>query len=313
MGATYANGQVPSSALVVFNSGTTRHVIGGEVVIEQWQWMTTPGTYAKHLALVALAKRNTGKTLQPSAGFSFYRPLDAQDLARRLFGNGAAIRGTSSHGGYWERRDTMAIDYHNWSTVYGGDRAAWYRDVRAVGLEPGLISRERGYPDEPWHVIDFAPYRAVPAGIGATPFEPPVNLEDEMITISGAGRPWAVIGGVPFGAQKIDNPADQKWAGDISSKVLSGLTTEKYDAYVRIATGGLHIDQVPTVGTEVWGHNVTGVVGGLNAAAMLAQIHATVLGIKDAEGVVDVGGLADRLKAALGGVVADELAKRLTS
>lgn len=189
----WKNGEIPLKELHVFNTGRTIHNVNGKKYVEDWVQATTPGTYQKHLALVALAKRNRGRTLQASPGFSFYRPLAAQDFARFLFGNGAARRGTSSHGGWWEGRETMAIDYHNWSEVYGGDRAAWYADVRAVGLTPGMISPARGYPDEPWHVIDLEPRRAVPAGGGATSFNPaPATLpeEEEMSEIisSSAGQ-----------------------------------------------------------------------------------------------------------------------------
>lgn len=182
--ARYPNGQIPDSVLHRFNSGRTVHWKDGRQIVEDWFWALTPGTYQKHLALVALAKRNTGRNLQLSAGFSCYRNLYGQAIARTLHGNGAARVGTSSHGGVWEGRDTLAMDYHNWSSVYGGSRARWYADVRAVGLTPGMIEPSRGYPDEPWHVIDFDPWRAVPAGGGATPFpfpkpEPEPARKDE--------------------------------------------------------------------------------------------------------------------------------------
>lgn len=184
--ARYPNGQIPDSALHRFNAGRTVHWKNGRQIIEDWYWALTPGTYRKHLALVALAKRNTGRNLQLSSGFSCYRPLYGQVIARTLHGNGAATVGTSSHGGVWEGRDTLAMDYHNWASVYDGNRARWFADVRAVGLTPDMISPRRGYPDEPWHVIDFEPWRAVPAGGGATPFplpeaEPePIKKEDDM-------------------------------------------------------------------------------------------------------------------------------------
>lgn len=172
----YPNGQIPESELVIFNRGVTVHTLSnGERITENWYQGLTPGTYQKHRALVAL----TGGRLQVSRGFSCYRPLYGQSIARRLYGNGAASVGTSSHGGYWEGRDTMAIDYGNWSAVYGGNREAFYADCRKVGLSPGLISPGRGYPDEPWHVIDFEPWRAVTAGGGGTPFP----LEEDMGTI----------------------------------------------------------------------------------------------------------------------------------
>lgn len=165
----YSNGYIPGSLLVTFNVGYST----GEGL---WKHQLSPGTYSKHLALVKLARKNTGRTLALSAGWSGYRPYSAQVYAQQRYGRGAATPGTSSHGGFWERRQTLAIDYGNWAYVYGGDRAAFYRDVRAVGLVPGLISVPRGYPDEPWHVVDLDPWAAVPAGSGSA-FVPE---EDDM-------------------------------------------------------------------------------------------------------------------------------------
>lgn len=152
----WRNGYIPESDLVIFKRGYN----GTD---GNWFWGLTPGTYARHLALVALAHEKTGRVLSPSDGWGTYRPYDAQVIARRVFGNGAAVPGTSSHGGFWEGRETLAIDYSNWSFVYGGDRAAFYADCRAVGLTPGMIEPRRGYPDEPWHVIDLNPRSGAPA------------------------------------------------------------------------------------------------------------------------------------------------------
>ena len=163
----YSNGYIPASLLITFNVGWS----AGE---GEWKHQLSPGAYSKHLALVSLARRTTGRTLAISAGWGAYRPYAAQVYARSVHGKGAADPGASSHGGFWERQQTLAIDYGNWSYVYNGDRAAFYRDVRAVGLEPGLISVGRGYPDEPWHVIDKNPWAAgsasgIPAGAMTAP------------------------------------------------------------------------------------------------------------------------------------------------
>ena len=179
MVARYSNGYIPDSALITFNVGYS----AGE---GQWKHQLSPATYAKHLALIALARKNTGRTLQISAGWGAYRPYPAQVYARSVHGNGAAWPGTSSHGGFWEGQQTLAIDYGNWSYVYNGSREAFYRDVRAVGLEPGLISPHRGYPDEPWHVVDKSPWAAgaVPAGGSTAP-----NIEeDDMFTDEDRAR-----------------------------------------------------------------------------------------------------------------------------
>lgn len=165
----WRNGYIPESDLIIFNRG--RNDIDGD-----WYWGLTPATYARHLALVKRAKDRAGRTLEPGDGWSTVRPYDAQVIARRRYGIGAAWPGTSSHGGFWEGQETLAIDYSNWSWVYGGDRSAFYEDCRAVGLAPGMIEPRRGYPDEPWHVIDLNPRVGPgPAATDATPFQ-----EDDM-------------------------------------------------------------------------------------------------------------------------------------
>lgn len=193
----FPNGRVPQDKLITFASGW----LPGEGT---WYHQLPPGTYAKHLTLVALAKRNTGHDLKPTAGWSCYRPLSVQVYAKKVHGIWAATPGTSSHGMFWERIECAAIDYGNWSSVYNGNRANFYRDVRAVGLEPGLISPQRGYPDEPWHVVDKKPWAAGAAtGGGAVPFAPTIDVgpeEDDMKllyvtdSVDGNGVPgWALL------------------------------------------------------------------------------------------------------------------------
>jgi len=101
---------------------------------------------------------------------------------RAVWGNGAAVAGTSSHGGLWEGQQTLATDYGNWADAYArfGGQAAFYADCRAVGLTPGLISKARGYPEEPWHVIDLDPWAPAPAGTTASPF----NLEEFLMSLT---------------------------------------------------------------------------------------------------------------------------------
>lgn len=189
--ARYPNGYIPESALVTFHTGYSP----GE---GNWKWQLPPATYQKHLRLVALALKNTGRTLTLSNGWSGYRPYAAQVRAKAIYGRGAADPGTSSHGGYWEKQDTSAMDYGNWSYVYGGNREAFYRDVRAVGLEPGLISPQRGYPDEPWHVVDKSPYAAVTGGgsgiPGSTTNPKPIipTEDDEMYSIMMNGNQYGI-------------------------------------------------------------------------------------------------------------------------
>lgn len=164
----YSNGEVPERLLITFATGWLP-------VEGTWKHQLPPSSYRKHLALVALAKKNTGRTLKVSEGWGAYRPRRIQVYARKIHGRWAAVPGTSSHGMFWENRQCAATDYGNWGYVYNWDRAAFYRDVRAVGLVPGLISESRGYPDEPWHVVDLDPWAAVPAGGGSF-----VPEEDDM-------------------------------------------------------------------------------------------------------------------------------------
>jgi hypothetical protein len=172
---TYSNGYIPANLLITFASGTN-----GD---GYWEHQLSAGTLAKHRALVARAKQRTGKTLQATPGWSCYRPYKWQVVYRDRYGNGAAVPGTSSHGGVWEGRQTLAIDYHNWATVYGGDQAAFFADARAVGLSPGMIMRSRGYPDEPWHLIDMDPWAPAPASAGSTPFTTASEEDDNMIML----------------------------------------------------------------------------------------------------------------------------------
>jgi hypothetical protein len=186
---TYKNGFIPLDLLVVFFRG--RNDVDGD-----YYHALSPATYARHLALVERARRRTGRKLVISGGWSAYRPYAAQVHAQQIWGRGAAEPGTSSHGGFWEGRQTLAMDYGNWAYVYGnGDgrdtpdkRAAFFDDCRAVGLSPNLISPQRGYPDEPWHVVDLDPWSAVPASVDVRPFpeeEPEDESEEDEMKLKG--------------------------------------------------------------------------------------------------------------------------------
>ena len=171
----YSNGYIPTDLLVTFERGyndTDGH----------WNHSLSAATYSRHLALVARAQARTGRTLTISDGWGAYRPYAAQVIARNVYGNGAAWPGTSSHGGFWEGQQTLAMDYSNWSWVYDGDREAFFADCRSVGLSPGYISAARGYVDEWWHVIDLDPWSATPAFDGSTAF----NLGGFLMALSDA-------------------------------------------------------------------------------------------------------------------------------
>lgn len=173
---SYSNGYVPEHLLVTFKTGWNK-------TDGNWKHQLSPSTYRKHQRMVELARRRTGRTLEISEGWGAYRPYNIQVIARNLYGNGAAWPGTSSHGGFWENKQTLAIDYANWGWVYDWNRDAFYADVRTAGLVPGLIHPSRGnnYPDEPWHVVDLDPWAPVPAGnkVAAPETVVPVEQEDE--------------------------------------------------------------------------------------------------------------------------------------
>lgn len=223
----WKNGYIPEGDLVVFRRG--RNNTDGD-----WYWGLTPATYARHLALVKRARDRTGRVLEPGDGWSTVRPMPAQVIARRIYGNGAAVPGTSSHGGFWEGQETLAIDYSNWLWVYNGNRNAFYEDCRAVGLSPGMIEPRRGYPDEPWHVIDLNPRSAVPAFDGVTPFIPEgadmdiSELYNWRVPTPGDGVPRNVLDLVAYVAARQEQintrqeqiVAEQKTRdGDLSSLV----------------------------------------------------------------------------------------------
>lgn len=213
----YTNGNVPIDLLVIFNRGYNDRD-------GHWYHGFPPATYARHLALIRRAKLRTGRDLALNYGWTAYRPYWAQVMLKGYYTSigqpqMAATAGTSSHGGVWEGRQTMAGDYSNWYAVYNGfgGRDAFYADCRAVGLSPGLISAARGYPEEPWHVIDLQPWSAVPAFDGvALPFDPrpipatpivvpPIQEPDMTLYIRNSARgDYAVQPGV---VKHIANPS----------------------------------------------------------------------------------------------------------
>ena len=160
----YANGRFPLNGFKLIAKGND-----GD---GYWEHRITPGTLHKWERLKTIAFNRTRRFLALSTGWSAYRPYEAQVAYRKIYGNGAATPGTSSHGMLWEGRICLALDVGNWSWVYGGDREQWFADCRAAGFTPGLIHPSRGnnYPDEPWHIIDFTPWATPPA---------PTNIQEE--------------------------------------------------------------------------------------------------------------------------------------
>jgi hypothetical protein len=177
---TYSNGYIPLSLLVVFRTG--HNSIDGD-----WYHAFSPATLQRHKNLLWLGFKRTGRWLALTDGYCAYRPYAIQVAAYDRLGNKAAYPGKSSHGGTFEGYQSLAGDYGNWETVYSGfdGKDAFYADCRAAGLTPGLISPARGYPDEPWHVVDQNPWSAVPAALNVEPFNPPNSApeEDDMLML----------------------------------------------------------------------------------------------------------------------------------
>lgn len=176
----YANGFWPDSALPVVLGEGYNSTDG------KWYHRATEHTAWCWQELQRIALAHTGRLLTITPGFGLYRPYAAQVRAREIYGMGAAWPGASSHGGYWEQQDSLAIDVWNWEWVYAkyGSRARerFFADCRKAGFEPGLIRPDRGngYPDEPWHIIDLRPFAPVPGGSAAVP--PSVVRPDETKT-----------------------------------------------------------------------------------------------------------------------------------
>ena len=181
----YQNGSIPLSALIQLDSGD-----------KHW---TTPHTARAWYQLRSNVQRKYGVTLHITPGWNAYRPYDEQVAGRKSAcaqGNclAAADPGTSSHGGtWWDWRvgktvDSMALDIGDWWQL---KQATFYAECRAVGLEPGLITKAVAGRTEEWHVIDLAPYDVVPASTDSHPLETPTSPapreeEDEDMAMHGA-------------------------------------------------------------------------------------------------------------------------------
>ena len=160
--AKYPNGRIPKDTLV--------H-LGGDHYLTQ-------ATALKWEALVNLVKRRHNVTLRITPGPNAYRDYAGQVEAKRKATEAgrpmdAATPGTSSHGGEYQGRDSMAIDVYNWGAI---GRAAFYTAARESGFEPGYFSWE------PWHIIDWEPYKVIPQ---PEPEPQPKQIEeDEMLFLN---------------------------------------------------------------------------------------------------------------------------------
>jgi len=186
----YANGRIPAGVLFTVASGTDSN--------GYWEFQFSQGTWAKWQAAKRYAENKWGRTLYIRTGWNVYRPLNIQQQARDRAcaqGNclGAAWPGTSSHGGTWSSSrhtggrlvDALAIDVDpnglTWAQVWEACRTA--------GFLCGAITKDIAGIDEPWHIIDLDPWRAVPASEGAEPFpeqNPVEESEEDDMKMKGA-------------------------------------------------------------------------------------------------------------------------------
>lgn len=146
--ARYPNGRIPLDTLIRRRESD----------------YATAGTWAKWDALVEDVRANEGITLQITPGNNVYRDYASQVYAReqackRGRCDDASVPGKSTHGGVYNGRDALAIDVQNWSLL---GQTKWYYYARKHGFEPGFFDWE------PWHIIDWEPYRAVPSGGGSS-------------------------------------------------------------------------------------------------------------------------------------------------
>lgn len=173
----YQNGRIPSSALVALDSPL--------------HWSSPKGA-AMWYALRRNVQAKYGVTLHITPGKNAYRDMAAQKFARENACkagncNSAAKPGWSSHGGTWqdwrkgfEWIDAMAFDIGDWAQL---KEDVFYAEVRAVGMEPGLIRPQEAGHTEPWHIVVPDPWGAVPASLTATPLTE--SDEDMIIRIQG--------------------------------------------------------------------------------------------------------------------------------
>lgn len=225
--ARYKNGQIPDSELV-------------RMGVEHY---ATPATAQRIRNLVADIRANEGFTLEVTGGPNIYRDLAWQHFYWDVLPYPqAAYPGTSSHGGEYQGRDAIAVDFNNWAIL---PKEKWFSYARKHGFTPNIFSWE------PWHVVDFNPW-VMPSGSGGGT-TPEIEEEEEEDM-------------KPFLIWKKNPNGTRQWAlisGDLSRMVpifkldtanalgkLYGAATEvvqsEWDGFVRAS----EIEVVVTAATE---------------------------------------------------------------
>jgi hypothetical protein len=151
-----------------------------------WEFRCTPAFAARWAFAKAYALKHFGRTIFIRTGWNIYRPIASQRVARAnacAAGNcaGAAVAGSSSHGGNWNGRDCLAVDVDpnglTWDQVDEAMSAAGFAVQQITEAMSGISGGER------WHYIDFAAFGAVPAFTEETEFTPEPEEEDMSYSI----------------------------------------------------------------------------------------------------------------------------------
>lgn len=145
---TIMNGRLDESKMIRLGTGVDKY--------GRWYHLAPPGTAARLTELQRLAVSKYGVRLVVTPGWNIYRPLRIQRLYRAELGNMAAIPGSSSHGGTYGNRISMAADIQNWRDLGNTQAQAWARFkalCRIVGFTVDFVK-----PQELWHVGDFDPW-----------------------------------------------------------------------------------------------------------------------------------------------------------
>ena len=201
---TYPNGRVPLDLFIEVGSGVDEN--------GPWRWLATPKLWALIRAAQDYARRKWGSSFTISQGYNLYRPYDWQVVAKNnAIAAGrpgdAAAPGTSSHGGVFNGRDCLAADLNRLGLQ-------WWQVWEACE-SVGLVTRYFDW--EPWHVILYDPFGAVPpqfagflAGTSAQPFTPQQSQENDVILIRRQANNAAYVVYPAKGIKHIPSENEEK-------------------------------------------------------------------------------------------------------